>query len=75
MDGMVYPAISDSVIENTLVPYSEDSDEQMRIGKIFNQINKILKQLREEILLLEKIKQGLINMLYLGKLRIDDDLT
>jgi type I restriction enzyme S subunit len=67
--GSTFKAITKEDLENLKIPYPPLS-EQQKIAEILSTVDKKLGIEREEKAKLEKIKQGLMDLLLSGKIRI-----
>jgi type I restriction enzyme S subunit len=67
--GSTFKAITKEDLENLKVPYPSLS-EQQKIAEILSKVDKKLEIERKEKLKLEKIKQGLMDLLLTGKIRV-----
>jgi len=71
--GTTVEGISAKNMKFVKIPYSEDSDEQGKIAEILSTVDKKLELERNEKAKLERIKQGLMDLLLTGKIRIRGD--
>jgi type I restriction enzyme, S subunit len=60
MDGLAYPAVSSSVVGNSLLAYSKESKERNKICLILSNMDKLISSCNDSILITKKLKQGLI---------------
>lgn len=57
MNGLAYPAVGSSVIDNSLIPYSLKSEERNKIGIILSNVDNLILQSEQTIKQIQKIKK------------------
>ncbi len=70
MEGMAYPAITSSVIAQSLIPTPNDENERKQIGEILLKVNSKISNLELNKSSLNKIKKGLMQKLLTGQIRV-----
>ncbi|MEM2111897.1 MAG: restriction endonuclease subunit S [Candidatus Bathyarchaeia archaeon] len=70
--GSTFKAITKDDLEDLRVPYPSFS-EQQKIAEILSTVDKKLKLERNEKTMLERIKQGMMDLLLTGKIRVKVD--
>lgn len=63
MEGLAYPAISNTVVKNSLIPYPKRIEEREKIGKILSNCYDLIHNQKNTVKCEEKFLQELIKIL------------
>jgi type I restriction enzyme, S subunit len=63
MEGLAYPAVTANIVGNSLIPYSKNTKERIKIGSIFSNLDELIRKTDQVIKQTQRLKKGLMQRL------------